>query len=77
MDEGRGVSCRAGLMVRPSTFLETIRRDAGNTHLCNGTVIFDTTCPVSVIAAFTSPSVPAENKCVPSALNATVRQLPL
>ena len=50
---------------------------AGATDPYTGTAIFPTTCPVSVTAAFTSPSVPAENKWPPSGLNTNVRQLPL
>ena len=44
---------------------------------CSGTAILLATCPVSVAATFTIPSVPAENKCPPSWLKHKLRQLPL
>lgn len=63
--------------------LETIEGDAlvylnhVATYSCCGIAIFEFTCPVSVAAIFTSPSVPAENRRVPSGLNERLRQLPL
>ena len=42
-----------------------------------GTAIFASTVPVSVSAAFTTPSVPDEYNTAPSGLNARHLQLPL
>ena len=48
-----------------------------STYACSGIAILLTTRPVSVTAAFTKPSVPAENVVSPSQLNVTLRQPPL
>ena len=50
---------------------------SGMSYSSRGTAIFKATRPVSALAIFTIPSVPAEYSCSPSVLNAKSRQLPL
>ncbi len=77
VQNGGGIDRVTIMALRPDTLAKAIytphrkrlgiERDLERwLYLCSGTAILLATCPVSVAATFTIPSVPAENNCSPS-----------